>query len=106
MSYFFAQRGVFEKHSQSYGSIKQRSYVEKEPFFNQRIRFWTTSQFQKVFDELLTNFSRFLWMKLNRMEIVLLQGRREWQNVIALSCGLRTQFCEIAVHEIEVFVFK
>ena len=38
MNYFFAEQGVFEKHSRSYGSIRQRSYAEKETFFRLQIR--------------------------------------------------------------------
>jgi len=29
MNYFLAKQDVFEKHSLSYGSIKQRGYVKK-----------------------------------------------------------------------------
>jgi len=34
MNYFFGEQGVFEKHSLSYGSIKQRCYAKKETFIN------------------------------------------------------------------------
>jgi len=39
MNYFIVEQGVFEKHSHSYGSRKQRSYTRKESFFNLLIRF-------------------------------------------------------------------